>query len=324
MILRVRQLSRLCRTISTEAHSSPPSSSLLPIVISRDAHSAPLISDPSTSRSISLAHPRDPLIHPERTPIRQDTQPPNDTAEPLPSASTDAAPSATSGVPSTLLDSSSNVSSYANPPFHTHAFFTALEKTFPTPTARSLMRATRALLVDRVGRVRREGLTVKDLDNQAYLFRAALAELRAEITMSTNNDSAAMRTATSALRREVDRLDIKMKEDISTLKHEIQMELDSRKNEAKSEFKQHDISIEELMNKAIVNISDLRTDVEEIKWDNMRRAVVTLSAFLVVIVMSMELRPKSRPAPTPPTQSHTLSAKDIKQPQPEGLDDWVT
>jgi hypothetical protein len=29
-----------------------------------------------------------------------------------------------------------------------------------------------------------------------------------------------MRTATAALRREVDRLDIKMKEDIATLKHE--------------------------------------------------------------------------------------------------------
>jgi len=144
--------------------------------------------------------------------------------------------------------------------------------------------------------------------------------------MSTNNDSAAMRTATSALRREVDRLDIKMKEDIATLKHEIQMELDSRKNEAKSEFKQQDIAIEELLNKAVVNISDLRTDVEEIKWDNMRRAVVTLSGFLVVIVISMELRPRPSSTPAPPiiTHTHPLSAKDVKQPQPEGLDDWVT
>jgi hypothetical protein len=82
------------------------------------------------------------------------------------------------------------------------------------------MRATRALLVDRIGRVRREALTVKDLDNQAYLFRAALSELRAGITTSTNNDTAAIRTATTALRREVDRLDVKMKEDIATLKHE--------------------------------------------------------------------------------------------------------
>jgi hypothetical protein len=54
---------------------------------------------------------------------------------------------------------------YQNPPFHTHKFVAELEKTFPTPTARSLMRATRALLVDRIGRVKREGLAVKDLEN---------------------------------------------------------------------------------------------------------------------------------------------------------------
>lgn len=38
--------------------------------------------------------------------------------------------------------------------------------------------------------------------------------------MLTRNESAAMRTATSALRREVDTLDARMKEDIATLKHE--------------------------------------------------------------------------------------------------------
>lgn len=53
----------------------------------------------------------------------------------------------------------------SNPPFDTYRFFAELEKTFATPTARSLMRATRALLVDRIERVRREGLTVKDLES---------------------------------------------------------------------------------------------------------------------------------------------------------------
>lgn len=55
---------------------------------------------------------------------------------------------------------------------------------------------------------------------QAYLFRAALSELRAELTMNTNNNSAAIRAATAALRREVDQLDVKMKENIGNLKHE--------------------------------------------------------------------------------------------------------
>lgn len=81
------------------------------------------------------------------------------------------------------------------------------------------------------------------------------------MTMATKNDSASIRTATAALRREVDRLDVKMKEDIGNLKHEcvynsyvssspslpkhrIQMELDSRKNEAKADLKQQDIGIE--------------------------------------------------------------------------------
>ncbi|KAJ7283723.1 hypothetical protein C8J57DRAFT_1293383 [Mycena rebaudengoi] len=305
----LRRLPRLCRCISTEAHLPSPQLSLLPMAIShREAHTAPSISDPPASHSMSLAHPRDPLVQSRNIPDRDDSSsnPPSDgpTDEPPVLTSNERS---NSGVPSTRLDAtSSHLSSYAHPPFHTHAFFTALEKTFPTPTARSLMRATRALLVDRVGRVRREGLTVKDLDNQAYLFRAALAELRAEITMSTNNDSAAIRTATAALRRE-----------------------DSRKNEAKSELKQQVrtklILSQGLLNKAIVNLSDLRTDVEEIKWDNMRRAVVTLSAFVIVIIMSMELRPRPKPVPPPlAAQSHPLSAKDVKQPQQEGLDDWVT
>jgi len=175
------------------------------------------------------------------------------------------------------------------------------------------MRATRALLVNRIGKVRREGLTVKDLDNQAYLFRAALSELRAELTMSTKNDSAAIRAATAALRREVDLLDVKMKENVGNLKHEIQMELDSRKNEAKADLKQQDINIETLLNKAIVTISDLRTDVEEIKWDNMRKAVLTLSGFVVVIIITMEVQPKpksSRTASPPPTQPDVNIPKD--------------
>ena len=55
---------------------------------------------------------------------------------------------------------------------------------------------------------------------QAYLFKAALSELRTETTVLARNETAAIRTATAALRREVDALDVRMKEDVGTLKHE--------------------------------------------------------------------------------------------------------
>ncbi|KAG9317542.1 hypothetical protein JVU11DRAFT_1748 [Chiua virens] len=177
---------------------------------------------------------------------------------------------------------------YTAPPFHTHAFFRALEGSFPTPTARSLMRATRALLVDRIGRVKRDGLTCQR-PRQPYLFRAALSEMRAEQSARSRNESTAMRATIAALRRDVDRLDVKMKEDLNNLKHEIQMELDTRKNESKTDLKQKSIAIEEVLNKTVIELGDLRARMEEVKWDNMRNAVAALGAFLVLIIVSMEL-----------------------------------
>ncbi|KAF5387849.1 hypothetical protein D9615_000351 [Tricholomella constricta] len=335
----LRIFPRVCRLAAPDRHPPPPGWTSRHRTTYRALHSEQSITDPSPSgshasdsMSISLSHPKDPS-GPSKSSQSLFT---GDGSEPsAPSSSrcntsaqdqplTGISSSHTSGVPSTEV-APSHTPTYSNPPFHTHAFFTALEKTFPTPTARSLMRATRALLVDRLGKVRREGLTAKDLDNQAYLFRAALSELRAEITMMTKNDSAAIRTATAALRREVDRLDVKMKEDIGTLKHEIQMEVDSRKAEAKSDLKQQDIAIEELLNQVIVNVSDLRTDVEEIKWENMRRAVVTLCAFVLVIIISMEIRPKPKPpTPSPPPTPPPQIRNDSSQPQAEGGTEWAT
>jgi Protein of unknown function (DUF1640) len=105
------------------------------------------------------------------------------------------------------------------------------------------MRATRALLVDRIGKVKRDGLTYKDKDNvmsprvctlilctffdwfllaaqQAYLFRAALSEMRAEMTTRTRGETVAIRAQSAALRRELDTLSARMKENLDGLKHE--------------------------------------------------------------------------------------------------------
>jgi hypothetical protein len=55
---------------------------------------------------------------------------------------------------------------------------------------------------------------------QAYLFRAALSEMRAEMTTRTRAETAAMHAQSAAQRREVDALSAKLKEGIDGLKHE--------------------------------------------------------------------------------------------------------
>ena len=174
---------RLSRPLSTNIN-------VLRCIPHRNVHSGPTIVDPTSSSApqvsteISLSHPRD------TTPSSSSQLGSNVSEASKNESYPDGAVSPTIGVPSTLLDGHSVKSpTYTSPPFHTHTFFTALERTFPEPTARSLMRATRALLVDRIGRVRREGLTVKDLDNVRALYNSSVFRLLNAMTASISISS---------------------------------------------------------------------------------------------------------------------------------------
>src|SRR5712671_6981914 len=160
-------LARTCLRPRTTAWSKHSSSTHLPTAsILRGEHTgghtnisdtpvSSSLGDPNESRSISL--------YPNSN--DNDRQPQSSSSSSSPPALID---------PSTLK-APPHTSTYQSPPFDTHAFLGVIETTFPTPTARSLMRATRALLVDRIGKVKRDGLTYKDLDNvSAVPFSAAL------------------------------------------------------------------------------------------------------------------------------------------------------
>lgn len=55
---------------------------------------------------------------------------------------------------------------------------------------------------------------------QEYLYRAALSELRTELSMRTKNESAALQQSTATIRKDVEALSARMKEDVATMKHE--------------------------------------------------------------------------------------------------------
>lgn len=194
MSLALRTLSRLARSVHTEAHltqstaiSVVPSPPFSPSQTAhRDAHTSSSISDP-TSPSPNFSEP--PNSSASTNAEVSLTPRPHDTSQTsVAGSSSSASASASSsmhlpvppdhphlnGGRSTRTSGPISPSTYQNPPFHTHQFFKVLEETFPTATARSLMRATRALLVDRIGRVQREGLTKKDLDNVSLWFSSCL------------------------------------------------------------------------------------------------------------------------------------------------------
>lgn len=83
--------------------------------------------------------------------------------------------------------------------------------------------------------------------------------------------------------------------DQTTLGCSIQLDVDTRKNEAKNDLKRFDIQVEvrhrtayvnvyihpnrarlqEVLNKSLVTLYDLRSEVEDVRWNNMRNSVGT-------------------------------------------------
>lgn len=124
--------------------------------------------------------------------------------------------------------------------------------------AEAIMEATRHLLVSRGERVLDHHISKTEVENQAYLFTAALSELRTELQVRARNDAAALRSMVTLLQREVDGLNQKMREDVAGMKHDIQVDMNNRKGEAKEEQNTLEQEIQDLNNRFTISISDLK------------------------------------------------------------------
>ena len=160
-------------------------------------------------------------------------------------------------------------------PFNTNSFVTTLERTgeFNRNTAEEIMRATKALLTLAEDRAGRDLVAKADLENEAYLFSAALAELRTEVQMTSRTDSIALRSLNSQLQREVDSLSQKMREDMNSLKNDNQLDLNTRKEEGSQDISLMEQRILELNSKFTLLLGDTRAALEANKWVQTRRSI---------------------------------------------------
>lgn len=195
-------------------------------------------------------------------------------------------------------------------PFDTHAFVSSLERaSVDSESAKALMEAARGLITRRADRATGSMLSKEELDNvgwvgeheggadalqEVYLFKAALSKLGTEFNVRTRNAGIAARDDLSAIRRELDAVEIKMAEEMQILKHDIEIEVNDRKTETRSEIKSFDIAIEvsswqvisyrradtfqEINNRATISVGDLKTEIESAKWEATRRAISELVA----------------------------------------------
>lgn len=81
------------------------------------------------------------------------------------------------------------------------------------------MRVTKSLLMIEENRAANELVAKGEMENEAYLFRAALDELRTEVQVQARNDAMALRSQTGSLQRDIDAFNQKLREDMQSVRH---------------------------------------------------------------------------------------------------------
>ncbi|KAJ3284811.1 hypothetical protein HK104_009765 [Borealophlyctis nickersoniae] len=155
--------------------------------------------------------------------------------------------------------------------FDTYKLVRQLERQgFTRGQAVAIMRTINALLVDSTLSIRSEILSKTDLENQTYLYKAHLQELRNELQLLRQNDSATLKADTETIMREVEGLNQKFSEMIGSLKAEISMDINNHKTEGREIGTDTDLAIQEIHHRLVIKLSDLKTKIETMKVETTR------------------------------------------------------
>ncbi|GAA6034022.1 hypothetical protein JCM8097_000653 [Rhodosporidiobolus ruineniae] len=262
---------------------------------------------------------------PEPTVLPDPPEPP--TSSPLPSASPASSsseppppPSDTELVISPPVPGLPPLTSHSVPvariPFSTHRFVRRLEEAnVRKGMAEELMRATKGLLRREETRARDELLSKQDLENEAYIFTAALQDLKVGSQVKSRNDSITLKSLTASLQREVDAVEQKMKEDMQRLSSDIQLEMNARKEETGQELQNLDSKVMDLNSKFTILLSEVRTEIEATKWISTRRVMLAILGVVISVVAYFSSRSssskKSKSSSSSSSDSHPLSLEEL-------------
>ncbi|KAI7887266.1 uncharacterized protein EV154DRAFT_427214 [Mucor mucedo] len=146
-----------------------------------------------------------------------------------------------------------------------------------------IMKGMKFKLRESVAQLHQELLLKSALENESYLFSAAVSELRTEIQMMRQKDTQALKAETFSVTREVEALAQHIREDVDLIKNEIALDMDNRKNETRSDQKEIDMTIQELNSKFTVKLGEVRTGLESTRWETIWKGLAGVAASSLAI-----------------------------------------
>ncbi|KAJ3104423.1 Golgi transport complex subunit 6 [Phlyctochytrium bullatum] len=179
--------------------------------------------------------------------------------------------------------------------FDTYKLVRQLERQgFSRGQSVAVMRTINALLVDSTLSVRGQMLSKTEVENEAYLYKTNLEELKNELQILRQNETGSLKAEVETIMRNLESLNQKLSERIAALKADVSMDLNNHKTEARDIGTTTDLKIQEIHHKLVIHISNLKTKMETIKMDLTRNIVWTaLFAFAFILTAEFLTQPST-------------------------------
>ncbi|KAI9291698.1 hypothetical protein K502DRAFT_320853 [Neoconidiobolus thromboides FSU 785] len=175
---------------------------------------------------------------------------------------------------------------YKRHPFDTFAMVKKLQQdAFTRSQSKIIMQILYSMMQTRYSEFRKQSLNKEDLQKHEYLFRAALNELRTELQIMRTKDYTQTQQELSKISRDLDALAHYKREAINQLKVDLQLDLSSHNHEMGAIYKEVDYKMHEINNKFGIQVSEIRSEIEAMKWESIRKAIVMVGGAAAVMTL---------------------------------------
>ncbi|KFA64860.1 hypothetical protein S40285_08485 [Stachybotrys chlorohalonatus IBT 40285] len=156
---------------------------------------------------------------------------------------------------------------------------------FSQESSVTAMKGIRSILAHHLDKAQAGLVSKSDVENETYLFRAACAELAAEIKNNRRLEDEQMRQQRTHLQHEVDILTQSLNQELLTLNDNVRGMFNDRKMAVREEQKAVDSAVQQINYKiSIMLSSDSKSEIEGLRWILIRRSVLGI-IFMAVLTL---------------------------------------
>ncbi|KAI9864615.1 MAG: hypothetical protein M1813_003104 [Trichoglossum hirsutum] len=225
-------------------------------------------------------------------------------------------------LPPTSLQSPSHQPPPPQPPPYTHHFdtYTLVEtltaSTLSPPQSLTLTLAIHSLLTHNVHLAHDLLLPKSSVSNQSYLFQSAISELKTEIQNMRAREADQLRSERNRLQHEVDILSQRLGQELAAMREELKALFGDRRMAVRSDQREMEGRIQELNYKITVMLgSDMKSEVEGLRWVLTRRAALAIATMAFLILGSLRYSSYHAHLEQQRQQQHHHHQQQSKQPE---------